>query len=221
MPDKAAARPVPSRPWTARTSGMIAHGTSRPGIAAADVDPSRMLKTGHRAKIAPAASREASLPTPAARASFTMPVNPVDTSADSHNRSTSQTGMWSSWPTRKNGAIGSAYPMYWSVRVPNHSSGFHSDHSRVRNSLAAMSTPSLVSAIVRPAAVQPKMSSATRNTAANNDRSGQRSQPRRGQPQPPRGTGPGRFMLTPVDCDHPRRIPGSGQRGHAVKGSAG
>ena len=47
--------------------------------------------------------------------------------------------MWSSWPSKKNGAIGSAYPMYWSVRVPNHSSGFHSDHSRVRNSLAAMS----------------------------------------------------------------------------------
>ena len=87
---------------------MIAHGTIRPGIAAADVEPSRMLNTGQRVKIAPAASREASLPIPAARASFTMPVNPVATSTDSHRRSTSQIGMWSSWPSMKNGPIGSA-----------------------------------------------------------------------------------------------------------------
>ncbi len=86
-PDLAAARPGLLRPRTADTSGSTAHGATRPGSAAAEVDPIRMVNVGHSAKTAPASSRELSLPISSARASLTRPANPTVTSRASQSRS--------------------------------------------------------------------------------------------------------------------------------------
>ena len=107
-PDSATARPADGRPRTAPTSGRIAHGTTSPGSAAAEVDPITIVNVGQSTKTVAATRREPSVPIPSARASLTRPAKPTVTSAASHRRSISQIGRCASWPRRKNGAIGMA-----------------------------------------------------------------------------------------------------------------
>jgi hypothetical protein len=57
--------------------------------------------------------------------------------------------------------------MYWFCSVPNHSRGFHSGHRRSMNSAALMSTPSLVSKIIRPGAFAARTIRATSQTSRN------------------------------------------------------
>jgi hypothetical protein len=75
--------------------------------------------------------------------------------------------------------------MYWFCSVPNHSSGFQSGHSRDRKPAASMSTPSLVSKIIRPVSVPANTSRAIRKTAGKH----QRSRSRTGSPGDPGGPG--------------------------------
>ncbi len=96
-PDRAAAVSGERR---SPTRGRMAHGTSSPGRAAADVEPMTIVNVGHRAKTAPARAREPPEPMRSAAASFTIPQNPAAASSDSHRRSVIHTGRWASAPAR-------------------------------------------------------------------------------------------------------------------------
>ena len=108
MPERAQPARTDPRPCSVLASGSMAHGTSRPGRAAAEVDPITIVNVGHSTKTTPASSLEASEPIRSAVASLVMPQKPAATSSDSQSRSITQTGSCSACPSRKNGAIGIA-----------------------------------------------------------------------------------------------------------------
>ena len=108
MPERAQPARTDPRPCNVLASGSTAHGTSRPGRAAADVDPITIVNVGHSTKTTPASSLEASEPIRSVVASLVMPQNPAATSSESQSRSTTHTGSCSACPSRKNGAIGIA-----------------------------------------------------------------------------------------------------------------
>lgn len=76
--------------WSA--SGSSTHGSSAPGSAAADVEPTTAVNTGHSAYAAAATSRDAPLPTRSRSASRSAPQNAAVTISDIHSRSASHTG---------------------------------------------------------------------------------------------------------------------------------
>ena len=69
------------RPRNAVTRGSTAHGTTRPGRAAADVDPITIVNVGHSANTVPASSREPSEPIRSVGASLASPQKPAATAA--------------------------------------------------------------------------------------------------------------------------------------------
>ena len=108
MPERAQPARTGRRPRKAVARGSTAHGTSRPGRAAADVDPITIVNVGHSTNTVPASSREASEPIRSVVASLVIPQNPAAISSESHSRSITHTGTRSACPSRKNGAIGIA-----------------------------------------------------------------------------------------------------------------
>src|SRR5262245_9461701 len=57
--------------------------------------------------------------------------------------------------------------MYWFCSVPNHSSGFHNGQRRAKKVAELVSTPSLVSKIIRPGSFKAKTISASSQTSTN------------------------------------------------------
>ncbi len=98
-PDRATA-PATGPPRAALTSGSTAHGASSPGSSPAEVDPITIVTVGHRVKASPATTVDRIVPIPSSRASLTRPVKPTAMSTESHNRSATQTGSWSSLAPR-------------------------------------------------------------------------------------------------------------------------
>ena len=97
---RTAPRTARTAPRTAPISGSTAHGASRPGSTAAEVDPITIVNVGQPANTSPARKREAGEPMPSASASLTSPAKPTAMISDSHSRSISQTGRCARWPAR-------------------------------------------------------------------------------------------------------------------------
>ncbi len=73
-------------------SGSSTQGRKAPGSAAADVEPTTAVNTGHSAYAAAASSRDAPPPTRSRSARRSAPQNATDTISDIHSRSASHTG---------------------------------------------------------------------------------------------------------------------------------
>ncbi|MDH6551506.1 hypothetical protein M2162_005603 [Streptomyces sp. SAI-041] len=80
--------------------GSSTQGRKAPGSAAAEVEPTTMVKVGHSAYATAASSRDAPVPTRNRSASRSAPQKATDTTTDNHSRSTSHTGNWRACPSQ-------------------------------------------------------------------------------------------------------------------------